>query len=324
MAILKYIIPLLLATVLTGCYEDFTPDVDTKPALCLNSLITVGEPIYVNVSHTWLFTDKQAAEYHQVADAEVTVIVNGDVVNDDYLPKEGDKIYIIANSATYGTATAEVQVPFATPIGNVKLTPTLTDLWLDTRYELLADITFNINVEMDVVDRPDCDNYYNLSFKKKSPYNDASKLTLSYLDVELEPIFKEHIDVLESIMVNEDSYDFLYFTDRQFAGETYTLHLNFNNNYFEVHSRNYDESLVDCGITFYLSTISKSYYDWAVYKWNVTDGIIGDLAEVGLAESKWGYSNVSTGAGVVAAKSVTEYTVSLKDFLETILTSGKL
>ena len=35
-----------------------------------------------------------------------------------------------------------------------------------------------------------------------------------------------------------------------------------------------------------------------------TDGITGDLSDIGLAESKWGYSNVSTGAGVVAAPAV--------------------
>ncbi|MDE6642991.1 MAG: DUF4249 domain-containing protein [Muribaculaceae bacterium] len=316
MAILKYILPILLATVLTGCYEDFNPDVDTKPVLCMNSLITVGEPIYVYVSRSWLFTDKQAAGNHQVTDAKVTVIVNGNVVDADYLPQEGDKIYIIAESRTYGTATAEVQVPFAAPIGKVNLTPTVTDIWKGLHYEMLADITFDLNFELDVVDHPGYDNYYNLSYEKNNPDSNDAKFTLNRLDVKLEPIFKEHIDVLESIMVDEESYDFLYFSDQQFAGKAYTLHLNFTDNYYSVSSRYYDESLLDCGITFCLSTISRSYYNWAVYKWNVTEGIIGDLAEVGLAESKWGYSNVSTGAGVVAAKSETQYTVSLKEFLK--------
>ncbi len=40
MAILKRLYPLLLAAILSGCYETFTPDVDTTPVLCLNSLIT--------------------------------------------------------------------------------------------------------------------------------------------------------------------------------------------------------------------------------------------------------------------------------------------
>ncbi len=310
---------MFLATVLTGCYEDFNPNVETKPVLCLNSLITVGEPIYVEVTHTWIFNDKQSENNHQVSDAKVTVIVNGNVVDGDYLPEQGDRIYIIAESQTYGTATAEVEVPYAGQIGLVKIKPTLTDIWKGQHYEMLADLTFDISVEMDVIDRQGYSDYYKLDFSKKSPNSSDSKLILSYLDVKLEPIFKEHIDVLESIMVDDEDYDFMFFTDRQFADKTYTLHLNFTNNYFEISSRYYDESLLDCGITFYLSTISKSYYDWAVYKWNVTEGIIGDLAEVGLAESKWGYSNVSTGAGVIAARSTVQYYVSLKDFLKSEL-----
>ena len=65
--------------------------------------------------------------------------------------------------------------------------------------------------------------------------------------------------------------------------------------------------------------MSQSYYNWAVYRWNVDEGITGDLSDIGLAESKWGYSNVSTGAGVVAAQSFSKATVNLKEFLKTIL-----
>lgn len=48
-------------------------------------------------------------------------------------------------------------------------------------------------------------------------------------------------------------------------------------------------------------------------------GILGDLSDIGLAESKWGYSNVSTGAGVVAAQSSSKFTIDLKEFLKTTL-----
>ncbi len=65
--------------------------------------------------------------------------------------------------------------------------------------------------------------------------------------------------------------------------------------------------------------VLQSYYYWAVYKWNADEGILGDLSDMGLAESKWGYSNVSTGAGVVAARSVAGYTISLKGFLRTAI-----
>lgn len=68
-----------------------------------------------------------------------------------------------------------------------------------------------------------------------------------------------------------------------------------------------------------LNTVSKSYYNWAIYKWNADNGINGDLADIGLAESKWGYSNVSTGAGVVAAQSTSEVTIDLKNFLKSAI-----
>lgn len=69
----------------------------------------------------------------------------------------------------------------------------------------------------------------------------------------------------------------------------------------------------------YLTTVSKSYYNWAVYKWNVDEGITGDLSDIGLAESKWGYSNVSSGAGVVAAQASSKFTIDLKEFLKKTL-----
>ncbi len=59
MAILRYILFLLSATILTSCYEEFNPAIDTQPVLCMNALITAGEPIEVEITHTWMFNDKQ-------------------------------------------------------------------------------------------------------------------------------------------------------------------------------------------------------------------------------------------------------------------------
>lgn len=62
--------------------------------------------------------------------------------------------------------------------------------------------------------------------------------------------------------------------------------------------------------------MSRSYYDRALYVWQRDNGIIGDLGDFGFAEPLAAYSNVSTGAGVVAARSFSTYTLSLKDFLK--------
>lgn len=330
MAILRYIIPLLSAVLLTGCYEDFIPEIDTKPALCLNSLITAGEPIKVDVTHTWMFNDDKSAMNHQVTDAEITIFANGNKVGPDYLPRDGDRIRIVADSPAYGTATAEVTVPFAVPIGKVKVTPTVTGIWKNDEeasdYGMDADVTFNLNIELDLNDPAEVDNYYQFDYVWYSPaaedypYYDGdasswSNFSIGSFKYDSEPLFKEHVGVFETIMGNYEDTGFVFFTDRQFRGKTYTLHLDFANNSFNVKSSEYDESLLECGMNLYLKTISRSYYDWAVYKWNVDEGVLGDLSDIGLAESKWGYSNVSTGAGVVAAQSFATYTIDFTPFL---------
>lgn len=81
----------------------------------------------------------------------------------------------------------------------------------------------------------------------------------------------------------------------------------------------YDENLLDCGVILYLKAISESYYNMVLYHWNTDHGIIGDLSDIGLAESKWGYSNVSSGAGVVTAENVSYLRINLKEFLNSEL-----
>ena len=324
MAILRYIIPILSVFLLTGCYEDFNPEIDTKPVLCLNSLITVGEPIEVDVTHTWMFNDEKSERDHDVKDAVVTILANGRIVGADYLPKEGDQIRIVAESPTYGTATAEVVVPYATPIEKIRVSPVVKNIWNDEEdffhYEMSTDITFNLNVEMDVNDPAETDNYYHFGYGCFGSDTDGlSTLYIGQFEYNSEPIFKEHIGVFETVMGNDEDTEFVFFSDRQFSGKAYTLHLNFSDNSFHVKSQDYDESLLECGVNLYLTTVSKSYYNWAVYKWNVDEGITGDLSDIGLAESKWGYSNVSPGAGVVAAQSSSKFTIDLKEFLKTTL-----
>lgn len=328
----------MTAVILTGCYEDFSPEIETKPVLCLNSLITAGKPIEVKVSHTWMFNDEKGQDNHAVTDAKVTILANERIVGSDYLPKEGDEIRILVESPTYGNAMAEVVVPYATPIGKVKFTPTVTDIWVGDKDfygdEMLADIRFNLAIEMDINDCLEYDNYYLFSMGQFPKRDNGDRedgthvllpvyFSLGQLEYDAEPIFKEHIGIFESVMGNGEDTDFPFFTDSQFSGRTYTLHLNISYSFLRLNSQKYDESLLDCGVNLYLTSVSQSYYNWAVYKWNVDEGIIGDLSDIGLAEPKWGYSNVSTGAGVVAAQSSAKYTIDLKEFLEKTINQSK-
>ena len=202
MAILRYMIPILSVFLLTGCYEDFNPEIDTKPVLCLNSLIKAGEPIEVDVTHTWMFNDEKSERNHDVKDAVVTILVNERIVGSDYLPKEGDRIRIVAESPTYGTATAEVVVPYPTPIGKVRVSPVVKNIWKGEddffHYDMFADITFNLNVEMDVNDPEGIDNYYHFGYNWFGADTDGSPtLSIGQFEYNSEPIFKEHIGVFE-------------------------------------------------------------------------------------------------------------------------------
>lgn len=345
--ILRYIFSLFIPFILTGCYESFTPDIETEPVLCLNCLITAGEPIKVDVTHTWLYTDMAGAENHSVKDAVIRVIVNDEEKDSEYLPKDGDRIRIEADSPTYGHAEAEVTVPHAVPIQNVRWTPVITSTWRDDRdgyWAVNAQYYFNINIEMEINDPDVKENYYRfsaLSFNStpsEPDIDDTGIITENYdeddaflssgywksdfymgsMEYDAEPLFSEHIGVFESVMIG-DAYGFTFFTDRQFSGSKYPLHLNYTDASYFITMKEWDPELMDCGYLLTLHSISKSYYDWANYNWQKEDGPLGDMGDLGLAEPMWAYSNVSTGAGVVAAQSYTTYTLNLREFFESII-----
>lgn len=331
MAILKKFIMLLLPLLLAGCYEDFTPDIDTKPVLCLNSIITAGEPIEVEVSRTWLYTDEAGERDHSVTDATVSIYVNGALVGADYLAQEGDAIRIVAESKAYGRAEAEVVVPVSVPIASLTWDAVVTDSWeidydhdLWTRANISRTYRFDLKAKMKIDDPAAAVNYYQFTYaafpEEEEPEPGTSVWrpmdfypgTFKY---EAEPIFSEHIGQYEAITGANDAYGFTFFTDRQFSGKSYTLNLQFNDMRYSIRDSEYSPELVDCGLELTLYTVSPSYYNWCVYRWNVDSGFISDFGDVGLGDPVWGYSNVSTGAGVVAAQSASTYTINLSDFL---------
>ncbi len=337
MAILRKIIVSLFPVILTGCYENFTLDMEVKPVLCMNSLITAGQPINVQVSRTWLFTDEKGQQDHSVPDAVVRIIVNGELKNTDYIPQEGDIVHLIAESETYGSAEAEVAVPYSIPIETVRWKAVITDQWRGTidGWEMLTDLSFKLNVELDITDVAETEDYYRFTYvdfchngtesggdSSWREYLPNLSYILGQLNYDAEPIFSEHIGVFESIM-GGDAYGFTFFTDRQFSGRTYPLHLQYTDCRYYVRSQQWEPLLFDCGLTVTIHKVSKSYYDWANYVWHRDDDPFRDITEAGFGDPIWGYSNVSTGAGVVAAEATSSYRISLGEFLENAVRNDK-
>lgn len=334
MAILKKIYPLLVLPLLTGCEEVFTPDMPHTPVLSVNSLITAGEPIEASVSKSRLYTDT-ASNATVVKDAVVNIYSNGQLQLDSYIPKEGDDIRITVQSPTSGQVDAKVTIPSAVPIADVKWTTSDVEIHSYQFGEIELNrwehnISFKLNVELTILDPPG-ENYYKLGYGIPDFDGDSDEdgnysfsgnygLWISGLQYNLEPIFSEHIGIFESIM-GGDAEGFTFFTDRQFSGKSYTLHLQFDKCVY----RCIDIIMPDPCLQLNLFSVSPSYYNWANYVWQRDNGSLTDFSDYGLGDPIWGYSNVSSGAGVVAAQSKSVCTIDLTDFIqETIKTNNQI
>ena len=338
MAILKKMIITALPLLLTGCREDIEPIIDTKPVLCLNSLITAGEPIEVSVTHTWTLTDTIGEKNHSVRDAEIHIYANGDLVGEDYIAQEGDNIRIEAHSNTYGAALAEVTVPVATSITEINYNPTIKNYWYADNGEwgLSLDLTFDISATISIPNDPRSNQFYILGFTKFSPADEEDSETYANFvatdklrrivtmpsDVHFyegsinlkDPFFSEFIGAFDAIMDWADT-SATFFSNYQFEGTKQDLHLDFQDCSFRINQWDGNPELMNCGYIFTLYSISESYIKWLNYRWQSNQSIIGEIIDFGLAEPIWGYSNVSTGAGVVAAQSSATATLNLKKFL---------
>lgn len=346
MAILRRVhrlfMSLTIPLFLTGCYQEFEPKVDTNPVLCVNSVILPGEPIEVKVTHSWLYSDSVREWWgnsgdmtdNTVDDANIYTYVNGELKSEEYIPKEGDSIHIVVESAKYGTAEASVVVPTAVPISLVKALPNVISVNKDSKYPMYATIHFSLKADLEIGRTSSDETYFELVCKgytydgeegyqhvagyghaEKGDFNPGSVLDIEMLDSDMDPIFKEFFTAVEDTY-ESDTSSFLGFSNRQFRGKGYVFTAMFQDNYFSVFNDKYDPEIFDCEIEFTLMSVSRSFFNYALYEWEWLHGFIGQFEDTGLADPIWGYSNVSTGAGVVAAYSISTCTISLRDFLE--------
>lgn len=74
--------------------------------------------------------------------------------------------------------------------------------------------------------------------------------------------------------------------------------------------------MTDPQLSLNLFSISPSYYNWANYVWQRDNGALTDFSDYGLGDPIWGYSNVSSGAGVVVDQSKSAHTIDLTEFIK--------
>jgi hypothetical protein len=310
------------------------------------------------VTHTWRYSQSQGSdESLTVKDAVVQMYINDKFVENltytetetvnyyeetviertycsTVAPKSGDRVKFIATSDKYGTAEAEVTVPVPVPVDTLEytLTPTYvksTIAGLATGDGHYDDLYGTLSMDLSFTDPADVDNYYFFNCKAFEPeyaIGDVEDPTLTFrvsgFDYDIEPLFAEHISAFEALN-GGDAWGCTFFTDKQISGRTYPLHVRFTNLRYWAYNVPNNDDYYNVGLNIYLYSISESYYKWMLYKWQKENGIRGTLSDVGLGEALLGYSNVSTGAGLVAARSVTPVTLSLAAPIKQAISEAK-
>lgn len=338
MDFLKRFIPILLLPLLVcSCYTDFNPDIYSKQVLCMNSLITAGEPVALQLTHTWRFSDGKPEDIN-VTDATVEIYINGELKgvmtydpdhknwNDiacpmyvsDCVPEPGDEIYIRAYQETYGEATASVTVPQPVTITDFK--PNLVPGEPQPSYNGCF-CSVSLDPRITFRDPAEPNNYYAFEIEIQNPQsidtgetgvdfagNEYHKYYSGGLEIQgivydVEPIFSEHLTIMEQIF-DVDYYGYSIFTDKQINGQEYTLRTEFNYPFYRIFNPEKIESLYHTKLIAKLSAITEDYYDYQISQWQAGDGLNGTLAGNGFADPIFVHSNVSTGAGIVAARAV--------------------
>ncbi len=341
MDLLKHIIGIMLPSILlTGCYADFEPNIPSTPVLCVNADIVAGSPVKVVVSRTYRYDEGSPIDGLDiyVDDATVTMQVNDDpeqtlhsVITDNglpdyfpdykkfkafmpenYTPRPGDRIKIRASSPTYGDAWGEVTVPQPVRIDRVETTLKNVERWGSVDY--LCDM----DVRLYFTDLAAQTDYY--KFDLKTFGNTKSYVSSGYFDESIEPLFTEHVGTLESAVTETSGYTI--FSDRQISGKTYPLHIRIDDITFHHNVDNSQSSDDTGGFKLTLNTISQSYYRHVLSVWEANDGIVGSLGGIGLGEVVTPNSNVSTGAGVISARTPSTVTIALWPLIEKELAAG--
>ncbi len=339
----KLIISLFPALLLTGCFSEFEPDIPSTPVLCMNSLITPGDTILLELTRTWRWSegDPDGNIDINIYNADISLYVNDRFVEKltpsrrprpmqymlglydtiqcykaEYIPVAGDRIRFEAKSTDYGDATAEVTIPHPVNIEKVDVTASRFTDWgtsiFGTRYSM------DLNMLVWFTDPVEDTNYFTFATSSPGYHADDEEGSFDYVsfygfDQSKEPLFTEHVSVLESIFSDTSGYSI--FSDRQISGKSYPLHITITGLSYEVNNPDNRPEFGHGGVNLTLANISDSYYKHVLSVWVANDGLAGTLGNAGLGEPVFQTSNVSTGAGVVAAAAPFTWKVELMDIV---------
>lgn len=286
------VLPLALPLI-SACTSICHPEMEGDEVLAVNVLAEADSLVSASVSHSWYFASRPKDP--SVSDADVTVSVNGEMRGkmtydsasrrylSDVRVKEGDKVEVSAMSAGYGSAKGSSVVPVKVKI----------DSW-SMEYFLEKDNNTIIVNPDGSFHHPTAIRYdYYITFT--DPADEENYYLLQVDGESVDPIFGENDSPLDAVFATND--EFMVFSDRSIAGKEYTLTCRLSS-----YGALWDTKMFFHRIGFY--SISRDYYLYLLSIHKKYDGLNGTLEELGLAEPRSVYTNVSSGAGIVGAQSV--------------------
>ena len=319
-----------LPLLLSSCLQEFDPHLQEKHVVCLNSTACAGDTLTASVTRTWSWTEgdpRYGTLDIVLRDADVRLYVNGEYretllyaerpqeddsarpwrgFRSNYVPRPGDEIRITVSDAVYGEAEGEVSVPYPVEIEDVEVLELSRSesRWQD---KVMYDGQFSLTAWFS--DPADTLNYYLVKVGSRDDMVDGEddSLTVSFHADFVDPLFYEFLSTLDAMFSEKSGYTM--FTDRQIPGRHYPLKIRLNNVQYEIWTDMGPESNAST-IELTLYSLSEGYYRHMLSVWSTNDGINGVLGNIGLSDPIWEVSNVSTGAGMVAARSAS--TVSIK------------
>ncbi len=292
---------LVLVTAFQACVSDFDPGYGEEPFVVINMLAQPGRPLTASVTHSWPHTESPVPDV-TVKDAAVTYSVNGhtsgmmtfnpqtESYEADYRPVAGDEINITAVSDKYGSASGRTRVPSQVKIDKWSFNPVVV-----TDYNgIVADDSLSylrrLNIEYSITftDPAGEENYYMLSGRL---YQETGGGFSS------DPILSENNTPLDAIFSRNNT--FMVFSDRSIDGKSYTFRYTCSYIPF-IPVQDLHERLTD---RIALCSISREFYYYLLSVYKKYGDLNQNLENIGLAEPKIIYSNVTDGAGIVAAQS---------------------
>lgn len=180
----------------------------------------------------------------------------------------------------------------------------------------------DLNFKVWFTDPDDADNFFKFDadaagyYSTDNPDGSCNTEYVGYMfwDYSAEPLFSEHMSALESTITDTSGYT--VFSDRQIKGKSYPLNIKISDLEYRRSNPGNDPDLRYAKLTLTLNHIDRAYYDHVISVWVVGGGLIGSLGNIGLGDTPFPASNVSTHAGVVAATAPFSVEIPIMDIVE--------